>query len=310
MAACDCCTVVSERKGDSSVGGTVWLLEFQVRQRRYKWFHGLGRYRGVRSKPRVSPVRRFSRRAEELFQKVPGETEGEPSVWGEGQGTDRGHQRVLVDCQLEGHSSYECSLGGSQKVRRGHSTEFAAFARLPFLCQWQLWQCKGDKEFLVLLHCSKAALLSRGILGLCRVSLSFGSLLFVIWSRFFQVFSLVLYMQRVLCKLSVWTKHMQAEWLVLPSLIPGLELLKNPPFCFPDFPPSLAMTTRAWACWFFRTSLVLLCWGYQQQGSDWASSWQSWALCIWSQAGSVWDEIMHFPVTRGLLPKKTQGMEH
>lgn len=80
MAACDCCTVVSESKGDSSVGGTVWLLEFQVRQRRYKWFHGLGRYRGVRSKPRVSPVRRFSRRAEELFQKVPGETEGEPSV--------------------------------------------------------------------------------------------------------------------------------------------------------------------------------------------------------------------------------------
>lgn len=38
--------------------------------------------------PEVSPVRRFSRRAEELFQKVPGETEGEPSVWGEGQGTD------------------------------------------------------------------------------------------------------------------------------------------------------------------------------------------------------------------------------
>lgn len=78
MAACDCGAVVSERKGDSSVG--VWLLEFRVRWRRYKLFHGLGRYRGVRSEPRVSPVRRFSRRAEELFQKVPGETEGEPGV--------------------------------------------------------------------------------------------------------------------------------------------------------------------------------------------------------------------------------------
>lgn len=77
---CDCCTVVSERKGDPSVRGAVWLLEFQVSWRRYKLFHGLGRYRGVRSEPRVSPVRRFSGRAEELFQKVPGETEGEPSV--------------------------------------------------------------------------------------------------------------------------------------------------------------------------------------------------------------------------------------
>lgn len=55
--------VVPEGKGDSSVGGEVWLLEFQVRQRRYKLFHGLGRYRDVRSEPRVSPVRRISRRA-------------------------------------------------------------------------------------------------------------------------------------------------------------------------------------------------------------------------------------------------------
>lgn len=62
------------------MGGAVWLLEFRVRQRRHKLFHGLGRYRGVRSEPRVSPVRRFSRKAEEQFQKVPGEIEGEPSM--------------------------------------------------------------------------------------------------------------------------------------------------------------------------------------------------------------------------------------
>lgn len=62
------------------MGGAVLLLGFQVRQRRYKMFHGLGRYRGVRGEPLVSPVRSFSRRAEELFLKAPGATEGEPRV--------------------------------------------------------------------------------------------------------------------------------------------------------------------------------------------------------------------------------------
>lgn len=55
MAACDCCTVVSERKGDSSVGGTVWLLEFQVRQRRYKWFHGLGKVQRCEEQAQSQP---------------------------------------------------------------------------------------------------------------------------------------------------------------------------------------------------------------------------------------------------------------
>lgn len=61
---------------------------------------------------------------------------------------------------------------GSQQVRRGHST---ALARLPFLCQ--SWQHRGDKDFLFFLLCSEAAVLSRGIWGLCRVPLRPGSFL-------------------------------------------------------------------------------------------------------------------------------------
>lgn len=64
---------------------------------------------------------------------------------------------------------------------------------------------KGTKTSCFFLHCSKAAVLNRGILGLCRVSLSFGSSFSVIRSWFLQ-FSHVLYIQPVLCKFSVRTK--------------------------------------------------------------------------------------------------------
>lgn len=59
--------------------------------------------------------------------------------------------------------------GGCQQMRRAQHS----------LCQpplpVTLVEMKGTKACWFFLHCSKAAMLNRGILGLCRVSLSFGS---------------------------------------------------------------------------------------------------------------------------------------
>lgn len=66
----------------------------------------------LRSEPRVSPLRRFSRKADELFLKVRSETErGESLAWE--RGAYVGHMstakdvglRVLTDCHPEGHFS-------------------------------------------------------------------------------------------------------------------------------------------------------------------------------------------------------------
>lgn len=91
---------------------------------------------------------------EELFQKVPGETEGEPSVWGEGQGTDTpgalGQQRTsegLCGLSAWGPFLLRVQPGECEQVSTGHST--AACASLPFPCPWHSWQHEGDKDFPV-----------------------------------------------------------------------------------------------------------------------------------------------------------------
>lgn len=116
-------------------------------------------------------------------------------------------------------SPKSAAWGGSQKMRREERTELAAFARFPFPCLWQSWKCKGDKDFLVLPGLQQGSRTKQSDFWLMDVLLFplsethslrvLAGFLFVIWSCFLQVFSmifLVLYVQPVTCKFSVQTK--------------------------------------------------------------------------------------------------------
>lgn len=72
--------------------------------------------------------------------------------------------------------------------------------------------------------------------------------------------------------------------MIASSLFEEPGTLQNLPFCFTDFPPSLAMKIEALAHpVVVYTSHIFLCLWYrvfQQEVSDGASSLQSCALCI------------------------------
>lgn len=110
------------------------------------------------TEPRVSPLRRCSAEADELFLKVLDDTE-----WSESPA--REERDVCGTCVLgllwtakdigwrvptvirSDVSPESTAWGGSRKIGREESTAHAASARFPFPCLCQSRKCKGDKDF-------------------------------------------------------------------------------------------------------------------------------------------------------------------
>lgn len=199
--------------------------------RKYKLFHGLGRYRGVEKRAQSQPSKKVFWKGwwavSESMQR--NWIEWKSGVWGEGHIWDIPTWAVvdskgqpwesLLAVILSDISPKSAAWGGSQKMRREESGELAAFARFPFLCLWQSQKCKGDKVFLVLPVLQQGSRTKQSdfwLMHVLRFPLSethslwvLAGFLFVIWSCFLQVFSmifLVLYVQPVMCKFSVQTK--------------------------------------------------------------------------------------------------------
>lgn len=302
-----CCSIGEERNW--SVGGAVLLLGFQVRQRMYRLFRGLGRYRGVRSEP--SPVRSFSRRAEELFQKVPGETEGEPS------NRAQTHLGLFVTKDIR-ESVWTVSLRvippksaawGSQQVRRGHSA-VGCLCQAPLPVPMAVMAAQREQRLPILPALQQGSHAKQRDLGLMQGTLRFSSFLSVIWSCFLQIFSRFVRATsfvQVFCPNQVhvgrmigssqfdsWPGTLQKSTFWLPWLCPFLgndhTSLGSLVCSYLPHPAVLGVpAARIWLGQLLaKLSLVHLITGRGCMGWDYAFSCHKRAFCL----------------------KKTQGMEH
>lgn len=305
-----------------------------VSRRRYKLFRGLGRYRGIE---RYGRYRAQSQPSTKVFCRgwwaVSESTrwhrvEWKSSAWGEGCVWDlrpgafvdsKGHWLESPDCHPEWHFSWEHSLGWVSEDREGREHSTCCLCQVPLPVPVSVTEVQRGQRFPVS-SCPAARQLCWGewFLIVC-VLLSplaetqslwvLAGFLFGTCSLFLQVFLifLVFFVQPVMCPNQV-SAHWQSTWF-----FPVWFLIQNSStsyFSLLTFPLPWQWEHQAWLiCPYLPHLSELTILGLP------AGSWMGPAVCrtepwVSDKRQSLWDEITHSAVRRGLFPKKTQGTEH